>query len=421
MLSDTISLSYAMPNKEVLRLDVDARKIFSEDMYARARKLHQIYEQDCLFIPNSMGEGVVDYLADRYDPARLDLAAAEQRKLEADVFGYIDSLLAPHSFNCTREQLLEYFSRRIDEEDAALASDELDSTLALIMRSKDPEVHLKKLLIQFSIEFLSEGSPMAHYAPGAFGPLQANLFRIMLDEMGEGIYEKKHSRLFEGALATLGMNNAHNHYADYFDVSTYVVTDYMFNICKNKKFFLRFLGTMFRNEACFINWQKQLGETIERVFGSSIDRRYFDVHAVVDQDHGRWALDTLVKPALELYGDEVIPEILRGFIELSIYQDLNGLEFCHQVECYEAMRQGAPEAVAASRDPIKIVPQGTRARFMKGGESIITLPPGSRLVSAHDGSEIDGSDGKGASVRLPSYYPVWLSAGQSDIAVFSGR
>ncbi len=414
MIQKNLELSYLSPTKEPMTFKIDSKKFFSSDTYGQSKELYKIYESDYLFIPKDV-TNMVDYLETEYAFDKIDAAAKSRRALEKSIFGEIQSLVDKVSFTCTKEEAINFFKEVLKEESEALASDELDPTLALIMNSKNKEVHLKKLVIQFAIEFLCEGSGMAHYAGGSYGPLQAGIFRIMLDEMGEGIYDKKHSHLYEGAMSTLGLSDKMNYYADFFDTSTYTVTNFVYYICQNKKFFLRFLGSLLRNEACFINWQKQLGMVMEQVFGKAIDRRYFDVHAVVDQDHGKWSLDTIVNPACDLYGDVVIPEILRGFYEYRLYQDINGLEFCHHVNTYDNLAK-TQERQYKTKGLVKTIEQGPKVRFSHHEDTILQPEDAANITIIHDMSTIALTKQNKPYV-LPAFFPVWIEPVKGKVTI----
>lgn len=412
------SLSYEFPNGRTLNIQLDPRHLFCGEMYWRARRLHEAYEQDILFIPSRVNGSVNDYLAEKYDPVRCAIADAERRELEHTVLGYVGRMLDEVDFDVSRAQLLEFCNNKIDEENKALASSDLDPMIGLILGSPHRVSHMTKLLIQFSIEFLSEGSPMALYAPGAFGPLQSSLFRILLDEMGEGKHEHKHSRLFEGTMSSIGLSPEHNYYADYFDVSTYLVTDYTYSICRNKRHFLKYLGAFFKNEACFINWQKQLGMAASEIYGPSVDRRYFDVHAHVDQSHGRWVVETLIEPAIEMYGDSIIPEILRGFYELSVYQDLFDIEFRHHVASYEAFTATDPSRLCHGTSPVEAVGPGTRSRILYDFDTMLIVRSGTAEITTthHDARTVLASPSE--ALQLPRGCPVWVTTTGDGVDIY---
>ena len=368
-IRDVIQLNYELPSGQELRLELSAKKLLNRGLYDKTRALHEIYTRDYLFVPKQGGQ-VLTYLNDHYAPGKVAEEAARRQLLEVEVFGYIGVILDRQSFDCSVEQLVEFCQGVIDEENDALERDLSDATLDLMLSSANARTHLTKLIVQFASEFLSEGSGMSSYVGGSFGSIQSAIFEIIIDEMGGGVFEKKHSRLYEGTMSSIGLSSDANDFRDVYDLSTYTVNNFVYLLSQNKRYFFRFIGSLFRNEACFVNFQKQFGEALRQVFGSSIDRRYFDVHAVVDQAHSRWSLDNIIRRAVEGFGPEVIPEIVRGFIEYKIYQDLNEIELRHGIETFDALAavQTQPHAL----EELPCIFHGGRApsriadRFMTG-------------------------------------------------------
>ena len=49
---------------------------------------------------------------------------------------------------------------------------------------------------------------------------------------------------------------------------------------------------------------------------------YFDEHSHIDVHHGRMALKRLIIPMIEQFGDKIIPDLIRGFEEFKLLQDI---------------------------------------------------------------------------------------------------
>jgi hypothetical protein len=330
-LNKTINLHYQLPNGQSLNLNLLTDEILGVRMNKSVQRLINCYEQDILFLNKEIDGDIQSYLDQRYSRDQSKKALDELRTLEAIVFAPINTYLDKIDFSITADQLLEYFNGELNKEFARLKQGEFDPTLDYIRRSPNAQSLMRSLLTQFSIEFLIEGAPMGLYATGAFGILQSHLLRVYQDEMGNGVPEDKHSHLYEKTMTDLGLSDIPDAYQDHYLTSNMLVSAYTYQICHDKSKFLRYLGAFFRNEACFIVWQKQLGETVREVYNGQVDCNYFDVHTAVDQAHGRWVLKNLISHALKSFGDAAAPHILRGFFELMIYQDIFGLELDHQL------------------------------------------------------------------------------------------
>lgn len=410
-----IKISYDMPAGNRIDLSIDPAKFINRDVYKASRTLHDIYECDYLFIPKDCDD-VLAYLNDEYDADKILKGAVAKNELEHSVFDYVESLLDQHSFECSYEQLVAYCQNVIDTENRDYANDAIDETLQKIIDSDNKPVHLKKMIIQLAIEFLSEGSGMSSYVGGSFGKIQSDIFEIIIDEQGEGKHTKKHSRLYEGTMTSLGLSDDCKYYRDYFDTSTYTVMNYVFLLCQNKKNFFRFVGSLFRNEACFVNFQKQLGGIMEDAFGADIDRRYFDVHAIVDQDHSNWALDNIIKTAVETHGDAVISEILRGFIGYKLYQDLNDIELSHAIDCYDNLAATQMSTFTEKGLLAEFSPQ-EKSYFIYEQPVVIKPLHCAKITITHDLSEVTVN--KDGYYIVPAFFPVWIDAQQAPAQVFT--
>jgi hypothetical protein len=416
MIPEVIRLHYELPTGMPLDIEISRERLLNSDLFSRARRLHEAYEKDILFIPSNLKTDPAQYLAEKYSRSAVVSAEEERPSLEDDVFSIIGGQLNTERLTASRSELTAFFDKRIEEENRALKSPEPDPTIRAIRESATPRDNLLRLLIQFSIEFLSEGSNMALYVGGAYGPLQSNLFKILIDEMGGGVYADKHSHLFENMCKSLQLDPIPGGYKDHILTSNYLISDYMYNVCRNKRFFFRYLGVFFRNEACFVNWQHQLSIISREVFGEEADRSYFDVHAEVDQVHGRAALTDCVLCAIDQYGDSIIPEILRGYYELSVYQDLLDVEFRHQMRVAEKCGVIAIEPNVRDAEPLLVVRDNERQRVVTRSDAIVVPASGATgTMTGVDARQINLS--AGIPYVLPAFYPVWISGHNGPISV----
>jgi quercetin dioxygenase-like cupin family protein len=92
------------------------------------------------------------------------------------------------------------------------------------------------------------------------------------------------------------------------------------------------LGALFFTEASLVNTAKRQSTMLRSVFGDTVDRTYFDEHQHIDQHHGDMALNRLVVPALERFGDSVAGEIMLGFEQFRQLQHEADLDLLAQFE-----------------------------------------------------------------------------------------
>ncbi|NWB99512.1 iron-containing redox enzyme family protein [Pseudomonas gingeri] len=406
-LVNAVRLSYSLPNGKAIELHLATQELLGVRMNKNVKRLISCYEQDMLFLNKEIEGDIQDHLDDRYSRDKSKKALDELRTLEAVVFAPVSSQLDKVDFSVTADELKAFFGAQLDEEFGRLKNGEFDPTLSYILKDSNGQALMRSLLTQFSIEFLIEGAPMGLYATGAFGTLQSHLLRIYQDEMGNGVPEDKHSHLYEKTMVDLGLSDTPDAYQDHYLTSNMLVSAYTYQICHDKSKFLRYLGGFFRNEACFIVWQKQLGESVREVFSGKVDCHYFDVHTSVDQAHGRWVLDNLISHALERFGDAAAPHILRGFVELMIYQDIFGLELDHQIlmgAAAEAKEQRAPEVTFPNQ-----VSPGQTEHLFSDRELLINLQGGSKLFLTDPLTATTASDEE--LVRLPPFTAAFIKTG----------
>lgn len=408
-IKDKIQLTYDLPSGQELVLNFDTNKLINRNMYKSAKALHEIYERDYLFIPKKCDD-VFAYLAHEYDADKVSQGQAAKQQLEHNVFDYVESMLDQVCFDCSHQQLIDFCRQVISDENQDYENDVVDSTFQMMLDSDNTDTHLKKMLIQLAIEFISEGSGMSSYVGGSFGKTQSDIFQIIIDEMGGGVFANKHSHLYEGAMSSVGLSDETTYYRDYFDISTYIVMNYVFYICQNKRFFFRFIGSLFRNESCFVNFQKQFSKIMKDHFGDGVDTRYFDVHAIVDQDHSIWSLDNIIEGCVKAFGPSVIPEIVRGFISYKLYQDINDIELCHGIHNFDQLNQMQNQSYQAQQ-LVTDINQGDRQYFIHDNDVVIETHGKAKLTLCYDLSEIELSESE--KYLIPAYFPVWLDASSS--------
>jgi quercetin dioxygenase-like cupin family protein len=146
------------------------------------------------------------------------------------------------------------------------------------------------------------------------------------------VHARKHSTLFEDTLESLGMQTEVHAYWQFYHASSLALVNYFHYVTRNKALFFRYLGALFFTEVTLINTAKRQSAMLRSVFGKAVDRTYFDEHHHIDQHHGDMALNRLVAPALERFGDEVAAEVLLGFEQFRLLQREADLDLLAQFE-----------------------------------------------------------------------------------------
>jgi hypothetical protein len=309
-----------------------ADRLLEYENLAANRLLTSIYEADLMFLPQAELAAKWDDFKRYYSPSNRALGEAIRPSLERFTFGFLDDEVDV-SGTWTTESMVEYL-RSIEQAGGTSPLSE-----QAITNSSDPARAARMWLIQFAPDFLSEASPMIRNVLGNFGPAQSEWFKIIIDEYGYGVHEAKHSKLFEDTLRSAGLRTDVHHYWQYYLASSLMVNNYFHYLGKNHERFFRYLGALYYTETTLVEFCRGAADVLTKSLGPDADVRYFTEHVHIDTHHGRMALENLILPVVEKYGETVIPEIIRGIQEYQIIADLVDRDFADQV----AWMDGGPE------------------------------------------------------------------------------
>jgi len=276
--------------------------------FAANRILFAMNEVDFLMLPES----------EPWEAAEFQTAYAEEHAtaahlgmpyLERFLFSFLDKEIRL-SDNWSLPAVEEYFRSYAAESREVSSLPSADA----IRSSSDPVTAARDWLVQLAPDFLIESSPMARYASGNYGTLSSSLFKIIIDELGYGDFERKHSTLFENTLRSAELDPVPHRYWQYYLNGSLLLANYYNRITRNRKYIFRYIGAIYLAETGFITscriWRDALKEALP-----DLDTRYFDEHSHIDVDHSRMALEGLVRPAIGTYGSFAATEIVRGFEE----------------------------------------------------------------------------------------------------------
>jgi hypothetical protein len=293
---------------------------------AAQRLLTSIYEADLMFLPKSgLAEKWADFTS-FYSPGNRALGELIRPSLERFAFGFLDDEVEV-SGNWTRDSL-EAFLRSLPDRETSQPSRAEEA----ILKSSDPQRAARTWLIQFAPDFLSEASPMIRNLLGHYGAPQSEWFKIVIDEYGYGVHQTKHSTLFERTLESVGLRADLHHYWQYYLSSSLLLNNYFHYLGKNHELFFRYLGALYYTETTLVDFCERAASLLTGVFGDKADVSYFTEHVHIDKHHGKMALEKLILPMVEAYGDVVIPEIVRGYEEFQVLADIADRDFADQIE-----------------------------------------------------------------------------------------
>lgn len=299
--------------------------ISSYSAMAANRALFTMNEAEFLYLPTNELIDKADFDA-FYSNGRRAAAAVAIPYLENYLFSFLSDEVQVSS-GWPLNRVREYF------EDFAKESKETQNLVSAdaILSSANPENAARDWLVQLAPDFLIESSPMARYASGNYGEIGSNLFKIIIDELGYGEFQKKHSTLYESTLSSVGLSNVPHYYWQYYLSSSLLLANYYNMITRNKRNIFRYIGAIYLAETGFITSCRIWRDALKKVL-PNLDVRYFNEHCHIDIDHSRMAFEGLVAPAIEKYGEFAAQEIVRGFEEARWIGDFSEKDFAAQIQ-----------------------------------------------------------------------------------------
>lgn len=293
------------------------------------RLLNTIYEQDLVFLPKGRLEtkGFNAF----YDNEFYKNGQIIKNKLENYTFGFLEKNISV-SGNWTPESFVSYTQDILNK-----INDSASLLYKTINESKDKQASAKFYLVSVAGDFLSEASAMARNCLGNFGKPLSELFKVLIDEYGYGVYNKKHSSLFEDLLERLNMKPYVHSYFQFYTSSALMMTNYFHFISKNHKYIFKYFGALYFTEAVLSLISKHQSSAMKCAFGEDFDTLYFDEHDHIDKHHGRMALEEIILPLIKEYGNEIIPDILKGFEEFKLLGDIADEDFAKHIKWHDSI------------------------------------------------------------------------------------
>ena len=306
---------------------LEVGEILNYSALSANRILASMYEVDFLLLPdNAINHYSVNDFNEYYDGNRKAAACCAIPYLERYLFSFLEDEISI-SKGWTSSRVLEYFTYYAETSKAH----EEDKFSKIMTLANNKERAGKDWLIQLASDFLLESSPMTRYAAGSYGNIGANLFKIIIDELGYGEYTRKHSTIFERTLSSVDLNPTPHYYWQYYLNTSLLLSNYYNYITRDKRHFFRYIGAIFLAETDFIlscmSWGKHLKQHIQ-----GFDVEYFKEHNHIDKHHSAMVLNELVRPAIERYGEFAAQNIIRGFEEAKWLSALLEKDFYEQTK-----------------------------------------------------------------------------------------
>ncbi len=360
------------------------------------RILMSIYERDFVFLPKEHLEGGKwDDFQTYYGDSLRVLGELIRSHLEPWVFRAVADEVSV-SGTWTMESFTAYFEDFRKSFTAAGTA----TLMEAIRTARNPVAAAQTYLIQLAGDFLVESSAMARNAIGNYGPLQSHLFKIVIDECGYGVHSTRHSTLYQNVLVSRGFSPIPHAYWELYLPSSFYLNNYYSYICRDHRHLFKYFGAILQVETAFRVTCGHMADMMTAVFGDSAETQYFREHVHIDTHHSRMVLEEIIVPAVEAYGNSILPDIVRGFEESRIVGNLFGDGLMSQIlwgdsffagDCNAQRVTSAKEAGLSGRWRGTQVSDGPMTFAVRAGE--LDLVAGYGIVATY---------GAGQSVSIPA-------------------
>lgn len=361
------------------------------------RILMSIYERDFVFLPARDLDGKWNDFQTYYSDELRQKGEVIRPLLERYVFSSVEREVA-----ISGTWTIEAFSAYFDDFQKNLSAADNAQLMEAIISANDPAAAAHTYLIQLAGDFLVESSAMARNAIGNYGQLQSELFKVIIDECGYGVHSTKHSTLYQKVMESQGLDPIpHTYWQFYLPESVYLFNYYNY-ICRDHRHLFRYIGAILQVETSFRVTCRQMADMMRAVFGPKSETDYFLEHVHIDNHHSRMVFEDLVRPAVKIYGNTVLKEILRGFEESLVVGASATSGTLAQIKWADSLAAGASGDRPLRLTTVRQMNAGRRweGTWASDVETTYTVKKGEIDVVAGYGKV--ATFGAGQSVRVPA-------------------
>ncbi len=288
---------------------IDAEGDLADDAallaHARHQTLMRAYQSRYALLPTNGAAGnAVEQLRRRYEPRTLALVEATRTCLE-------DLLITPAIEHARAAALGVDWAAYADTLLKAVRVAPENPFVAFLRTSPQREAHYRNFLLQASADLLAEASASALGVIGEFGPAQSALFRILIDEFGYGVHDRKHSVLYRAVMRGFGLPDEYNACWPLFDTAALRLHNTIHCLFQNPRYLFLQIGFLLHAETAYQRSTRDHFRYLAK-FHPEVDARYFGEHAHIDLHHTRMVIEEVAAPLVATHGPEVGVEIVAG-------------------------------------------------------------------------------------------------------------
>lgn len=308
--------------------------------------LFNIYEHGLVYLPASDKYSSRAQFKSFYDTSHIRDGRYILPSLEETLLRPPEDLLEGYNYVKSQDMLAQF------EETIAASNEGNIGSLQEIKAAMNPMGALKLYLIQNAGDFLTEASGMLQNLGGNYGPVQSELFKVLIDEYGYGVHRTKHSTLFQDLLYSMKLEPDPHVYWSYYYGSSLAIHNFIHFLCSNHSNVFRYFGALYYAEATYAVACRKIASVIKDVAGNDAETQYFDEHAHIDEHHLTMVKEKILKPLLDKYGNAFNHEIALGFYEFEHYVSAADSEFCSRLRSIEETLDQVDELLFPSDSPL---------------------------------------------------------------------
>ncbi|BDA75032.1 hypothetical protein RIVM261_087250 [Rivularia sp. IAM M-261] len=194
----------------------------------------------------------------------------------------------------------------------------------------------KHLLAIGSFDGLVEGSRLSRILGGTANPIQCTLVKVLLEEYGNGRFNRKHSTFFAAMLNEFDLNTEPEAYFDLVPWEVLACANHNFLTTERKRYYLRYSGALTYFEVAGPSAYRNYLTAAQRLNLSDAAMGYWELHIREDERHGQWMLDDVALPLAELYPNNAW-ELLLGYDQEKLMGDRAALSVVKSIRQAETL------------------------------------------------------------------------------------
>jgi Iron-containing redox enzyme len=190
------------------------------------------------------------------------------------------------------------------------------------------------LLAIVSLDGLVEASRMSRILGGASNEVQAMLIRVLMEEYGNGRFNRKHSTFFAQMMKEVDLRTEPEAYFDLAPWELLASINHNFLLTECKRHFLRYNGGLTYFEIVGPSIYRDYMAAAGRLGLSDTAMGYWELHIREDERHGQWMLQDVAFPLAKMYVANAW-ELVLGYDQEKLIGDRAGNAIISMIQMAE--------------------------------------------------------------------------------------